>query len=112
MKTVRLISVMMVLLLLALPVFANGQTETTSAKVEEKVMTHDEMVVGVALGFDVVSHEEVVGDTAEVVEEWDDVVFHACLATLVAVCGGKVAEEDGVVATLVEGVGKHRHVEK
>ena len=44
MKTVRLISVMMVLLLLALPVFANGQTETTSAKVEEKVMTHDEMV--------------------------------------------------------------------
>ena len=37
MKTVRLISVMMVLLLLALPVFANGQTETTSAKVEEEI---------------------------------------------------------------------------
>ena len=35
---------MMVLLLLALPVFANGQTETTSPKVEEKVMTHDELV--------------------------------------------------------------------
>ena len=44
MKTVRFISVMMVLLLLALPVFANGQTETTSPKVEEKVMTHDELV--------------------------------------------------------------------
>ena len=44
MKTVRFISVMMVLLLLALPVFANGQTETTSPKVEEKVMTHDELI--------------------------------------------------------------------
>ncbi len=43
MKTVRFFAVMMVLLLLALPVFAQGSSETT-AKVEEKVMTHDELV--------------------------------------------------------------------
>ena len=44
MKTVRFITVMVLLSLLVLPVFANGQTEKTEAKVEEKVMTHDELV--------------------------------------------------------------------
>lgn len=44
MKTVKLFTLMMVVLLLAVPVFANGQTETVDTKVEEKVLTHDELV--------------------------------------------------------------------